>query len=414
MTPPLYIALRFLSHRKRAFLLSLSGVVFGVAIFICTQAQTQGFAQHFINSTLGSNGALVLRAKFQPVGIGLPVPPKTTGGNQNAANRRFSEGIPNAREIMRVSRQFSNVAAASPVLRGTLSARAGFENSTVDLFGIDARLHLQTTNLQAQLIDGSFDTFRDNAMSVIVGSKLAEVLNIAAGDSLQLLSPGGEYWRFTVAAVARSGVGAIDSSRIYAHAKIAQTLLRRPYPASMIIYKLRDPDRAPLLASHFETLFQHESQSWQEREAANLQLFTMLRMSAAITVSLIILLAGFGIFNVLTMSVLAKVKEIAILRSMGYRRGDISAIFMWQGAMIAAAGAVLGCAIGALLTWAVSHIPIRVRGLLVADHFLVSWDWRHYLSATVLAIIAVFIASYVPARRAAHLPPVSTLRGSGQ
>ena len=75
-------------------------------------------------------------------------------------------------------------------------------------------------------------------------------------------------------------------------------------------------------------------------------------MSAAITVSLIILLAGFGIFNVLTMTVLSKVKEIAILRSMGYRRSDISAIFLWQGAIIAVAGSLIGCVFGALLTWA--------------------------------------------------------------
>ena len=412
MTPPLYIAMRFLLHRKRPFLLSLCGVVFGVAIFICTQAQTQGFAQHFINSTLGSNGALVLRSRFQPMGAGLPVPPKTSTNRKDARHRRYTEGITNAREIMRVSRQFSNVAACSPVLRGTLSARSGFENATVDLYGIDAPLHLQTTNLITQLVEGSFDDFRDNATAVIVGSKLAELLNVATSDSIQLLSPSGDYWRFTVVAIARSGVGAIDSTRIYSHAKIAQTLLHRPYSASMIIYKLRDPERAPALAEHFETLFQHDSASWQEREAANLQLFVMLRMSAAITVSLIILLAGFGIFNVLTMSVLSKVKEIAILRSMGYRRSDISAIFLWQGAMIAAAGAIIGCSLGALLTWGVSHIPIRVRGLIVADHFLVSWDWRHYAWATVLAIIAVVIASYVPARRAAHLPPVATLRGS--
>ena len=137
-----------------------------------------------------------------------------------------------------------------------------------------------------------------------------------------------------------------------------------------------------------------------------------LRMSTAITVSLIILLAGFGIFNVLTMTVLSKLKEIAILRSMGYRRGDISAIFLWQGAMIAVAGSVIGCGLGALLTWGVSHIPIKVRGLLYANSFLVSWDWRHYLWATLLAIIAVFIASYVPARRAGLLSPVTTLRGS--
>ena len=412
MTPPLYIALRFLGHRKRAFILSMSGVIFGVAIFICTQAQTQGFARHFINSTLGSNGSLVLRSRFQPLGEGMLVPPKTSANRSESKHRRYIEGITNAREIMRVSRQFSNVAACSPVLRGTLSARSGFENATVDLFGIEASLHLQTTNLTDQLIEGSFEDFRDNATSVIVGAKLAETLNVAAGDSIQLLSPGGEYWRFTIAAIARSGVGAIDSIRVYSHAKVAQTLLRKPFAASMIIYKLRDPERAPELAQHFEMLFQHDSQSWQEREAANLQLFVMLRMSAAITVSLIILLAGFGIFNVLTMSVLSKVKEIAILRSMGYRKGDISAIFLWQGAMIATAGSVIGCAVGALLTWGVSHIPIKVRGLLVADHFLVTWDWRHYVTATVLALIAVAIASYVPARRAAQLPPVSTLRGA--
>src|ERR1051325_491692 len=103
---------------------------------------------------------------------------------------------------------------------------------------------------------------------------------------------------------------------------------------------------------------------------------------------------------------------MSILRSMGYRRIDISAIFLWQGALIAAAGSLLGCGLGAILTWGISHIPIRIRGLIYTDHFVVTWDWRHYVSATVLAIIAVFIASYVPARRAAHLPPVVTLRGS--
>jgi lipoprotein-releasing system permease protein len=401
--------MRFLSQRKRALLLSLSGVVFGVGFFICTQAQTQGFAKYFINSTLGTNGALVIRSRFQNRSSSI-VPSKTA--RANVARRQFFEGIQNPSEIMRVSRQFSNVVACSPVLRGTLSARSGFENATVDLFGIDPALHVQTTNLAHQIVEGSFDDFRNKPESVIVGARLAETLNVVTGDAVQLLSPGAQYRRFAVAAIARSGVGAIDSSRIYCHARVAQALLRKPFSASMIVYKLRDPDRAPALAQHFETLFEHDALSWQDREEANLQLFLTLQASAAITVSLIILLAGFGIFNVLTMSVLAKVKEIAILRSMGYRRNDIAAIFLWQGAMVAAAGSLLGCLLGALLTWGVSHIPIRVRGLLYANHFLVTWNWAHYVSATVLAIIAVFIASYVPAQRAASLPPVATLRGS--
>jgi lipoprotein-releasing system permease protein len=180
----------------------------------------------------------------------------------------------------------------------------------------------------------------------------------------------------------------------------------------MIVYKLRDPDRAPALAEHFQTLFQHDATSWQEREQSTLHLFLTLRLSAAITVSLVILLAGFGIFNVLTMTVLSKIKEIAILRSMGYRRRDISAIFLWQGALVAASGALIGCIVGALMTWGISRIPIRLRGLLSTDHFVVTWDWHHYLWAIILAAISVFVASYVPARRAAQLPPVATLRGS--
>jgi lipoprotein-releasing system permease protein len=410
MTPPLHIALRFLAHRKRALLLSLSGVVFGVAIFICTQAQTQGFARYFIDSTIGSNGALVVRSRFRPRYEALMVSSKNSNGN--APQRLYFEGISDANEIMRVSRQFSNVVSCSPVLRGDVSARAGFENATVDLYGIEPELHAQTTDLLHQLVEGSFDDFRNNTSSIIIGVRLAETLQAGIGDTVQLLAPNGEYWRFTVAAIARAGIGSIDSTRVYSHVRVAQTLLQRPFRASMIIYKLRDPDRAPALASHFEKLFQHEASGWQVREESTLQLFLTLRMSVAITVSLIILLAGFGIFNVLTMSVLAKIKEIAILRSMGYRRIDISAIFLWQGALIAMAGSVLGCLLGALMTWGVSHIPIRIRGLLYANYFLVTWDWRHYLFATVLAILAVFIASYVPARRAAGLPPVVTLRGS--
>jgi lipoprotein-releasing system permease protein len=405
VTASFYVGLRFATHRKRALLLSLVGVVFGVAIFICTQAQTQGFAQYFIDSTIGTNGALVLYGRFRPhYGVLLI--------RSKSAPRDYFEGINNANDIMRVSRQFSDVVSCSPVLRGTVSARSGFEDATVDLYGINPTLHFRTTDLAKQLVDGDLNDFRNNASSLILGYRLAAVLNVGPGDTVQLRSPGGEYWRFTVAATARSGVGSIDSTRVYSHVPVAQALLNKPYNASMIIYKLRDPQRAPALAARFDNLFQHGTDSWQEREESTLQLFLMLRLSAGVTVSLIILLAGFGIFNVLTMSVLSKVREIAILRSMGYRRSDISAIFLWQGALIAAVGSLLGCLLGAAMTWGISRIPIRLRGLLYANHFLVIWDWRHYFWATLLAMVAIFIASYVPARRAAQLPPVVTLRGS--
>ena len=112
--------------------------MFGVAIFICTQAQTQGFSSYFIDSTIGSNGALVVRSRFRPRYEPLMVSAK--GFKERVGRRLYFEGITNANEIMRVSRQFSNVVSCSAILRGTVSARAGFENATVDLYGIDPAL----------------------------------------------------------------------------------------------------------------------------------------------------------------------------------------------------------------------------------------------------------------------------------
>ncbi|HUE62091.1 MAG TPA: ABC transporter permease, partial [Chthoniobacterales bacterium] len=189
MTAPLYIALRFATHRKRALLLSLLGVVFGVGIFVCTQAQTQGFAQYFIESSVGSNGALVLRARIRPRSQALAVAAKTT--STKVAQGDLFEGVTNAQEIMRISRQFSNVVSCCPVLHGTVSVRAGFENATADLFGIDPSLHLQTTDLAKQIVDGKFDDFRNNSSSLIIGNRLAEALNVQPNDTVQLLAPSG-------------------------------------------------------------------------------------------------------------------------------------------------------------------------------------------------------------------------------
>jgi hypothetical protein len=96
------------------------------------QAQTQGFARHFIDSSIGSNGALVLGSHFRPRYKALAV--QARNATESAPSRLYFEGIPNASEIMRVSRQFSNVVSCCPVLRGTLSARAGFDIANVELY----------------------------------------------------------------------------------------------------------------------------------------------------------------------------------------------------------------------------------------------------------------------------------------
>jgi lipoprotein-releasing system permease protein len=158
----------------------------------------------------------------------------------------------------------------------------------------------------------------------------------------------------------------------------------------------------------------HKAAAWQEREKSWLGVFRAFRVATAITVSIFTLIAGLAMFNTLAMIVLEKTKEIAILRSMGYTRQDISRIFLWQAAIVLGIGSVLGCALGAIITYAVSQYPLPITGIFTTHKFLVQWSRWHYLEAVVCSIIIVMIASLVPARRAARLEPGDIIRGTAQ
>lgn len=410
--PALHIAWRFTTARKRSLVLSLAGVIFGVAFFICTQAQTQGFQQYFIKTILGTSGSIVLTDRFQSRFTSFKEMDGAKAGGQQ--RRKYYEGITDAGRLMRTARQFSNVVSASAIVQGNITARTDFQTEVLAIQGIDLDAHMRTTSLREQIIAGSLDSYRTNPAGLMLGSLMAERLQIRPGMNITLAGVDNEKKTFTVCAVFRSGNNIIDERRGYVSTRAAQTLLKKPYLTTAILFRLRDPDRAPALSDHFERLFAHRTRSWQEREAGNLAIFSTLRLSAGITVSLFIVVSGALIFNTLTMTVLDKIREIAILRSMGYRRWDISVIFLAQGLIVATLGSILGMGFGALLTWGISLIPVKVTGFFYTDHFLVAWSPWHYLHATLIAFGVVLIASYFPARRAANLAPVDILRGSGQ
>lgn len=413
MPPAFYIGLRFTVSRKRSLIFSLLGVIFGVAFFVCTQAQTQGFEQYFIKTVLGTSGAVIISDRFQNRYTSFD---NTAGGTILGAqqHRKFYDGITDPDEIMRVVRQFSNVISCAPVVQGNVSVQGDFQTEIINLQGINLELHLRTTLLRDQVISGSINNFRTSQAGLIMGSLLADKMQLRVGDTVTLTGVGNEKKVMTLAAIFRSGNNVIDERRGYVNLRLAQTLLKKNSQVSQIIVTLRDPMRAPQLCDHFERLFGHRAKPWQEREQGMLQLFSTLRLSAGITVTIIIFLASVLILNTLTMTVLDKVREIAILRSMGYQRSDIAAIFLFQGFLVATLGSLMGAGVGAVMTYAISLIKIKLRGPFSADSFLVAWNPQHYIYATCIAFAAVLVASYFPARRAANLAPVATLRGSGQ
>jgi len=316
MPSPLYIALRFIGHRKKAIILSLGGIVLGVAFFICTQAQTRGFEQFYIQTVLGTTGSIMVQDRFQNRYSGiLQQQVNAVVSVQNEQPRKYYQGITDSELVMRVIRGFSNVIACAPVLEGNATVETDFLSEVFRLQGIDLDAQLQATDLRRHMVSGDLGDFREKSSGVLLGSLLAQKMRMQVGNTVSIMGPGGETRGFEVCGIFRTGDNLIDEKRGFIHLRVAQSLLKKPSEVSFILVKLRDPDRAPQLAAHLESILQHRSRSWQEREHGNLQIFKAIRYSAAITVSTIIVLAGFGIFNILTLMVLEKVREIAILRS---------------------------------------------------------------------------------------------------
>ncbi len=417
MSPSLKIAVRFLVAKKRSMVMSLAGIVFGVGFFILTQAQTSGFEDFFIRTILGTDGAVRIEDRLQDTIRSLKSGSKSNSGFSIAADREgrsYISGVAEPRLIRDALNEFPAVTAISGVLRGNAILEGiGKKKGSAQVYGIDLDDHLAVSDLESQIVQGGFEEFRNNPRGILIGKKMAEIMQISVGGSV-VLQAQSERRRYRIAAIYETGVSDIDKSRIFMQISETRSLLRKPHGVSFLQINLTDRNKADEVASRIQMITNHSTVSWQEREKTWLTVFNFIRISTALTVTSIILISGLGMFNTLVMIVMEKTKEISILRSMGYTRGDISSIFLWEGGIVLIIGTFLGTLVGAALTFAVSRIPIRITGIFATDSFVVSWSLWHYVAAVSTAVVIVMCASVIPARRAARLEPGDVIRGTSQ
>jgi lipoprotein-releasing system permease protein len=413
MSPNLPIAFRFLTAKKRAMLMSLSCTILGVGLFIVTQATTSGFEDFFIKTILGADGAMRIEDKIQDTMRSMGVSGGAGFQVQAREGVKYIEGVDQPRQIIEAVNTFAGVQGVSAVLRGNVQLSSSFKNEEAQVFGVDLVQHLRVSDLGKQIAAGKLDDFRKSPSAALLGRVLAERLQLAVGDSF-VINARGESRRYHVAAIYETGVREIDKTRVYLDLVEARSLLKKPTGATFVQINLTDPAQAPAVAARMEAMLGHSVRPWQEREKDWLAVFRALRISSAITVTVFTLIASLAMFNTLAMIVLEKTKDIAILRSMGYERRDITQIFLWQAGIVLAIGAVFGALFGAGVTWAVHQVPLPINSLFKTDYFIVTWDVNHYIEAIVTAVVMVMIASLVPARRAARLEPGDIVRGTAQ
>ena len=357
--------------RKRAMTMSLFGITLGIAFFVITQAQTSGFEAFFIRTILGTNGAIRISDSFQDMHGTVRSSSKegkTRFFFHSREGARYTEGIENTELLRNALLHFPEISGISEVLEGNAILNGGSRSQTIQMHGIVLDDHIMVSDVENQIIQGSLSAFESDSMTILLGNRIAQRLMLKLGDRVTIEGGTGNL-QLRIAGLFETGVSQIDKNRAYVHLSTSKAFLGKRFSGSIFQLSMFEPEKAPEISAQIQETTGHRVVSWQEREQVWLDVFKALRISSAITVSSILLLSGLGIFNVFAIMVMEKTRDIAILRSMGFKPSDISAVFLWQGAIILVIGIFLGSCVGILSTYGISKIPLRIRGIFSTESF---------------------------------------------
>lgn len=412
----LMIGLRYLKAKRKSTFISIitfistAGVTLGVMALIIVLAVMTGFERDLKEKILGTNAHLVI------IRSGAP--------------------MDNYKNIMEQLKRLPGVEAATPFIYNQVMLSTGRNVSGVVLRGIEPTSDKMVTRLSAAIVQGSMDTLDPVAEStaepgIMIGRELAKHLNIALGDRVNVVSPSGtitplgmmpKLKPFRVSGIFNTGMFEYDSTLAYVSIKQAQRFFDLADTVTGIQLKVTDVYATTELSKKINLEFGPElyARDWMQMNRNILFALKTEKVVMFIILTLIVLVAAFGIASTLFMVVMEKTRDIAILKTMGARSSSIMKIFVFEGLLIGVVGTVLGVLSGLLISYnleLIIDIVQRVTGknffskeIYYLDHFPSHVVMSDVLVISVTAILISFIATLYPAWQASRMLPAEALR----
>ncbi|MBX6373351.1 MAG: ABC transporter permease [Acetobacteraceae bacterium] len=402
-----------LARRRRQTLVSVFGVALGVAFFIAIAALMRGFQTYFISQIIDVAPHITIKDEMRdpPPQAAALAHPEGAVAIAGVRPQDRVRGIRAAGDKLAMLEAMEGVAAA-PVLTGQALLRYGSRDVSVTIVGIDPVRHARVSNIQKDMTHGRIEDLRATANGLIIGEALAQRLGVGLGDTIAAVSPRGVTLSMKVVGLFRTGIQTLDQQQGYALLKVNQVLQDRSNVVNQIQLRLRDVTRAEPLAREIEARFGDRTESWEEQNKNFLTVFVIQNAVMYSVTGAILLVAAFGIYNIISTVVYEKTRDIAILKSLGFTERDIQMLFLVQGIVAGLLGAVLGCVLGAVMIEGLAQVRFGVEAPSGSDRFILARDWRVYLLASGFAVLAAGIAAVIPARRASRLDPVQVVRGA--
>ncbi len=411
-----FLAIRHLLSRKKQTSLTLLGIILGTAAYIAISGMMLGFQSFIIDQLVNNDSHIRIKAREEMLSETSLNSAFFKGDTlvhwaKPPSGRKDNAFILSPREWMDRLEGDERVSAASPQLLVQGIATYGKLAMGISMVGSDPEKQKRVSNIENSMISGKFSDIGTTGNRIAVGDEFLKKIGAAKGETLFLTVGKGLPQPFRITSIFHLGVKSLDETRIFGALGTVQQLNQTPSRISDIAIRLVDVNLAADVASTYNLIGQEKVQSWDQANEGIMSVFTtqdIVRNSMTVS---ILVVAGFGIYNILSLAVTHKRREIAILRSMGFEPQDITNLFLIQGIILGLIGGVIGLAMGLTASFAMSKIEISANRGLGGNHMMVSFDYIIYVKAFSLALLSSSFASFFPARSAGKMEPIDIIRG---
>jgi lipoprotein-releasing system permease protein len=416
------ISSTLLLARLRQSIVAAVGVTFSIAMYIALSGFMNGLNSLLDGLVLNRTPDVRLYNEVRPSErqpLDTQFEQHATAGNEEAHHfisrikpKAEQARIRNAMGIMDALRHDERVRGIAPKVLAQVLFNVGTIELNGAVNGIDPREEDRLLAFSDYLVGCTVDDLAQGSNGIVLGKGLGDKMQVGIGDVVQVTTAQGDRGMLKVLGFYQSGMADFDNVQCYATLSTVQNLLVQPRShITDIQIRLHDVTLAPAVAREYAARFGVDAIDIQ---TANAQFETgsAVRNLISYVVSVVLLVvAGFGIYNILNMLIYEKLDAIAILKATGFSGGDVRTIFLNLSLIIGLCGGMAGMLLGRLLAMGIDHIPFEFDALPTVTTYPVDHDPKYYIIGIAFALGTTFVAGWFPARKASRIDPVEIIRG---
>ena len=392
------------------------GVTFGIGAYITLVSFMTGLNKMLDDLILNQTPHIHIYNEIEP---SERQPADLYKGFQNSLNivhsvkpKLSQKKIHNALPILDYLKTNKDVKGAIPQVRSQIFYIAGSIELGGNLTGIDIMEEVRLSNFDQYIVKGTPEALKNNQNGILLGAGLAKKMSLDVGERVQIATVNGDLFPLKIVGIYQSGLAEIDDIQSFTNLTTIQRILGEPENyITDINVKLFDIQKAPEMAQRIERQFNLTA---IDINTANAQFETGTTIRNIITYAVsvtLLIVAGFGIYNILNMLIYEKMNDIAILKATGFSGTDVQMIFMSQAIIIGVAGGILGLIIGSSFSFIIDRLPFETEALPTIKTYPVNYNPWFYVIGITFALISTFFAGYLPSSKAKKIDPVQIIRG---